>query len=83
MKFNEAFEGFLDYRRMMGMDETTIMSDRQIVYGTFAHSISNRDIATFTMADIGDIMVAGQVHGVFSSTIGLDLEKVFPILGGF
>lgn len=65
MKFKDAFEGFLDYRRRMGRDEKTIGSDMKIVYGTFLHSIADREIASFKMTDIADIIEAGKAHGEF------------------
>lgn len=81
MKFNEAFEGFLDHRRRMGMDEKTIASDAQIVYGTFAHSIADREISTMTKADIADIMVAGRAHGVYGPQRSVStLRKLFQYL---
>ena len=81
MKFNEAFEGFLDHRRRMGMDEKTVASDMKIVYGTFAHSIAEREISSFKMADIADIMDAGRAHGTYGPQRSVStLRKLFQYL---
>jgi integrase/recombinase XerD len=81
MKFKDTFEGFLAYRRQMGKDEKTVGSDSKIVYGTFLHSIAEREIASFKMTDIADIIVAGQAHGEFGPQRSVStLRKLFQYL---
>ena len=81
MKFKDTFEGFLAYRRQMGKDEKTVGSDSKIVYGTFLHSIAEREIASFTMTGIADIIEAGQAHGEFGPQRSVStLRKLFQYL---
>jgi integrase/recombinase XerD len=65
MKIKEAFEGYLEHRRQMGMDPKTIASDRMMLYGSFSHSISERELDSLKLNDVADVIDAGRAHGEY------------------
>ena len=81
MTIKDLFEGYLTYREGMGMKPITIVNDRMILYGTFAHSIADRDIATLKLTDIADVIEAGRAHGAYGSQRSVStLRKFFRYL---
>ena len=81
MKFKDTFEGFLDYRRGMGMEHQTLINDKAILFGTFSHSIADRDIMSLKMTDIADVIEAGKAHGAYGPQRSVStLRKFFRYL---
>jgi site-specific recombinase XerD len=81
MKIKEAFEGYLDHRKRLGMDPKTIASDKLILYGSFSHSISERELDSLKMSDIADVVVAGRAHGEYGPQRSVTaLRKFFKYL---
>ena len=81
MKIKDAFEGYLGYRKEMGMDSKTIASDRKMLYGSFAHSISECEIMSLKITDVADVIEAGRSHGEFGPQRSVStLRKFFRYL---
>ena len=81
MKIKETFENYLAYRKGMGMDEKTMVSDTKMLYGSFSHSISERELSSLTLIDIADLMQAGRSHGEFGPQRSVStLRKLFRYL---
>ena len=81
MKIKDAFEGYLKYRREMGMQPITMANDRKMLYGSFSHSISEREIMSLKMTDIADVIEAGRAHGEFGPQRSVStLRKFFRYL---
>ncbi len=81
MKVKEAFEGYLDHRKRLGMDPKTIAADRTMLYGSFSHSISERDLGSLKMTDIAEVITAGRAHGEFGPQRSVTaLRKLFKYL---
>ena len=77
----EAFEGYLDHRRRLGMDPKTIASDKTILYGSFSHSVSERELDSLKMSDIADVVAAGRAHGEYGPQRSVTaLRKFFKYL---
>ena len=77
MKIKDAFEGYLKYRKEMGMQPITIANDRKIIYGSFAHSIADRELASLKMTDIADVIEAGRAHGEFGPQRSVSVLRKF------
>ena len=77
MKIKDAFEGYLTYRREMGMQPITIANDRKILYGSFAHSISDRELSSLKMTDVADVIEAGRAHGEFGPQRSVSVLRKF------
>jgi integrase/recombinase XerD len=81
MKIKDAFEGYLKYRKEMGMQPITMANDRKMLYGSFTHSISEREIMSLKMTDIADVIEAGRAHGEFGPQRSVStLRKFFQYL---
>jgi integrase/recombinase XerD len=81
MKIKDAFEGYLTYRKEMGMQPITMANDRKMLYGSFTHSISEREIMSLKMTDIADVIEAGRAHGEFGPQRSVStLRKFFLYL---
>jgi integrase/recombinase XerD len=81
MKIKDAFEGYLKYRKEMGMQPITMANDRKMLYGSFTHSISEREIMSLKMTDIADVIEAGRAHGEFGPQRSVStLRKFFLYL---
>ena len=81
MKIKDTFEGYLAYRKEMGMDEKTIASDTKMLYGSFSHSISERELSSLKMTDVADVIEAGRSHGEFGPQRSVStLRKFFRYL---
>lgn len=65
MKIKDAFEGYLAYRRKLGRKAITLANDTNMLYGSFMHSIADRDLLSLKMTDIADLMEAGKEHGTY------------------
>jgi integrase/recombinase XerD len=56
-------------------------NDRKMLYGSFAHSISEREIMSLKMTDIADVIEAGRAHGEFGPQRSVStLRKFFQYL---
>jgi site-specific recombinase XerD len=77
MKVRDQFEGFLEYRRQMGMDPKTVANEKLLLYGSFAHSIADREINDLKVIDRDDLIQAGQEHGEFGSQRSVSLLRKF------
>lgn len=63
------------------MDQKTIASDKIILYGSFSHSISERELGSLKMTDIADVVVAGRAHGEYGPQRSVTtLRKFFKYL---
>ena len=81
MKIKETFEGYLAYRKGMGMDEKTLVSDTKMLYGSFSHSISERELSSLRLTDVADLIEAGKSHGVYGPQRSVStLRKFFRYL---
>jgi site-specific recombinase XerD len=77
MKIKDAFEGYLAYRREMGMKPITIAGDVKMLYGSFMHSIAERDLSTLKISDVADVIEAGRAHGEFGSQRSVSTLRKF------
>jgi integrase/recombinase XerD len=65
----------------MGIDPKTIANDRVILFGSFMHSIAERDLATLKMTDMADVIEAGRKHGEFGPQRSIStLRKFFKYM---
>jgi integrase/recombinase XerD len=81
MKIKDTFKDYLAYRKGMGMDEKTLVSDTKMLYGSFSHSIAERELSSLTLVDVADLMEAGRSHGVFGPQRSVStLRKLFKYL---
>jgi integrase/recombinase XerD len=81
MKIKETFEGYLAYRKGMGMNEKTLVSDTKMLYGSFSHSISERELSSLRLTDVADLIEAGKSHGVYGPQRSVStLRKFFRYL---
>jgi site-specific recombinase XerD len=76
-KIKNYFEGFLDHRKQMGMDQKTLASDKIILYGSLSHSISEHDLESLTLADLALVKAAGREHGEFGPQRSASILRKF------
>ena len=80
MKIKDAFEGYLAYRKGMGMDPKTIVNDTKMLYGSFSHSIAERELVVPHADRCRRSDRGGQEsRGVRPAAVGLNAPEVLPL----
>jgi integrase/recombinase XerD len=65
MKIKDAFEGYLAYRKEMGVSAKTLTDDRIALFKSFPSSISDRELGDLTLNDVAEVISEGRKYGAY------------------
>ncbi len=67
MRVKDLYEGYLEMRAKEGKTLKTINEDKRFLFGAILQSVGDRDLNSLNLVMRGDLMQAGQKHGIYGS----------------